>query len=132
MPSYRIGQAAELLGVSDDTIRRWVDSGRISATMTKGRRRVIDGVALAQFATELGSDREQEVTVGRSARNRFPGIVTKVTKDKVAAQVEIQAGPHRIVSLMTREAADELGLAAGVRAVASVKSTSVVVEIAAG
>jgi len=131
MPSYRIGQAAELLGVSDDTIRRWVDSGRISATMTKGRRRVIDGVALAQFATELGRDREQEVTVGRSARNRFPGIVTKVTKDKVTAQVEIQAGPHRVVSLMTREAADELGLATGVRAVASVKSTSVIVEIAA-
>lgn len=131
MPTYRIGQAAELLGVSDDTIRRWVDSGRISATMTKGRRRVIDGVALAHFATELGQDRDPDVAVGRSARNRFPGIVTKVTKDKVTAQVEIQAGPHRIVSLMTREAADELGLATGVRAVASVKSTSVVVEIAA-
>jgi len=131
MPSYRIGQAAELLGVSDDTVRRWVDSGRITATMTTGRRRVIDGVALAHFAADLGHDRDPEVVVGRSARNRFPGIVTKVTKDKVAAQVEIQAGPHRVVSLMTREAADELGLATGVRAVASVKSTSVVVEIAA-
>jgi len=132
MPSYRIGQAAELLGVSDDTIRRWVDSGRLGATMTKGKRRVIDGVALAQLAAAMGNDRDADVVIGRSARNRFPGIVTRVTKDKVAAQVEIQAGPHRIVSLMTREAADELGLAAGVRAVASVKSTSVVVEIAAG
>lgn len=131
MPSYRIGQAAELLGVSDDTIRRWVDSGRIRATTTKGGRRVIDGAALAQVATELASEPGAVVAVARSARNRFPGIVIKVTKDKVAAQVEIQAGPHRIVSLMTREAADELGLATGVRAVASVKSTSVVVEIAA-
>jgi len=131
MSSYRIGQAAKLLGVSDDTIRRWVDSGRISATLTKGGRRVIDGVALAQFAAGLGQDRDHDVVVGGSARNRFPGIVTKVTKDKVAAQVEIQAGPHRIVSLMTREAVEELGLATGVRAIASVKSTSVVVEIAA-
>ena len=77
-------------------------------------------------------EREADVVVGRSARNRFPGIVTKVVKDKVTAHVEIQAGPHRVVSLMTREAADELGLAPGVLAVAAVKATSVVVEIAAG
>jgi molybdopterin-binding protein len=131
MPSYRIGQAAELLGVSADTVRRWVDVGRIPATQTEGGRRLVDGVALAKFAVELGNERDPDVIVGRSARNRFPGIVTRVVKDKVAAQVEIQAGPHRIVSLMTREAADELGLAPGVLAIAAVKSTSVVVEIAA-
>ena len=131
MPSYRIGQAAELLGVSADTLRRWVDGGRIAATRTDGGRRLIDGKALARFAVELIDARDPDVVVGRSARNRFPGIVTRVVKDKVAAHVEMQAGPHRVVSLMTREAADELGLAPGVLAVASVKSTSVVVEIVA-
>ncbi|MGI8662155.1 MAG: TOBE domain-containing protein [Acidimicrobiales bacterium] len=131
MPSYRIGQAAELLGVSVDTVRRWVDVGRITAKRTEGGRRLLDGAALAKFAVELTQEHEADVVVGRSARNRFSGIVTKVVKDKVTAQVEIQAGPHRIVSLMTREAADELGLAPGVLAVAAVKSTSVVVEIAA-
>ena len=131
MPSYRIGQAAELLGVSVDTMRRWADSGRIPVTKTEGGRRLIDGVALAKYATELIEERDPDVIVGRSARNRFPGIVTRVLKDKVTAQVEIQAGPHRVVSLMTREAADELGLAPGVMAVAAVKSTNVVVEIAA-
>jgi len=128
MPSYRIGQAAELLGVSVDTVRRWVDGGRIKATRSQGGRRLIDGAALAKFALELTHEHEPDV-VG-SARNRFPGIVTNVVKDKVAAQVEIQAGPHRVVSLMTREAADALGLAPGVLAVAVVKSTNVVVEIA--
>jgi molybdopterin-binding protein len=131
MPSYRIGQAAELLGVSVDTMRRWADSGRIPVTKTEGGRRLIDGVALAKYATELIEERDPDVVVGRSARNRFPGIVTRVLKDKVTAQVEIQAGPHRVVSLMTREAADELGLAPGVMAVAAIKSTNVVVEIAA-
>jgi molybdopterin-binding protein len=131
MPSYRIGQAAELLGVSVDTVRRWVDSGRIVATRTQGGRRVIEGRALAEFAVELTKEREADVIVGRSARNRFPGIVTRVIKDKVTAQVEIQAGPHRIVSLMTREAADELGLTPGVLAVAAVKATNVVIEIPA-
>lgn len=129
MPSYRIGQAAELLGVSADTLRRWVDGGRIAAIRTEGGRRLVDGAALARFAVELIDARDPDVVIGRSARNRFPGIVTRVVKDKVAAHVEIQAGPHRVVSLMTREAADELGLAPGVLAVASVKSTSVVVEI---
>jgi len=131
MPSYRIGQAAELLGVSADTVRRWVDDGRIGARRSEGGRRVIDGVALAAFANTLSEGREPDVIVGRSARNRFAGIVTNVIKDTVAAQVEIQAGPHRVVSMMTREAVDELGLAPGMLAVATVKSTSVVVEIAA-
>ncbi|HEX3623465.1 MAG TPA: TOBE domain-containing protein [Acidimicrobiales bacterium] len=134
MPAYRIGQAAELLGVSVDTVRRWVDAGRLDAVRGEGGRRLVDGEALARFAVRLGEEHDQEpdVVVGRSARNRFPGIVTRVVKDTVAAQVEIQAGPHRVVSLMTREAADELGLAPGVLAVAAVKSTSVVVEIVAG
>lgn len=132
MPAYKIGQAAELLGVSVDTVRRWVDSGRLDATRGEGGRRLIDGETLAAFAVELTDTPEAEPVVARSARNRFPGIVTRVVRDGVVAQVEIQSGPHRVVSLMTREAADELGLAPGVLAVASVKSTSVVVEIAAG
>ncbi|MHB8669609.1 MAG: TOBE domain-containing protein [Acidimicrobiales bacterium] len=129
MPSYRIGQAAELLGVSVDTMRRWADSGRVKVRRGAGGRRVIDGPALARFAGELAEAPEPDVVVGRSARNRLPGIVTRVVKDKVAAQVEIQSGPHRIVSLMTREAVEELGLAPGVQAVAAVKATSVVIEI---
>jgi molybdopterin-binding protein len=134
MPAYQIGQAAALLGVSADTVRRWVDSGRLDAARSESGRRLIEGEALARFAVQLGEEpgHEPDVVVGRSARNRFPGIVTRVVKDSVAAQVEIQAGPHRVVSLMTREAADELGLAPGVLAVAAVKSTSVVVEIVAG
>jgi len=131
VPSYRIGQAAELLGVSADTVRRWVDDGRIAAKRTGGGRRLIDGAALAKFAAALTNERDPDIVVGRSARNRFPGIVTRVVKDKVTAQVEVQAGQHRGVSLMTREAADELGLAPGVMAVAAVKSTSVVIEIPA-
>lgn len=131
MPSYKIGQAAELLGVSTDTVRRWVDEGRIAATRSDGGRRVIDGEALAAFAAALPEERGPDVVVGRSARNRFPGIVTRVVKDAVAAQVEIQAGPHRLVSLMTAEAVDELGLAPGVLAIAAVKATNVVVEIPA-
>ena len=131
MPSYRIGQAADLLGVSADTMRRWVDGGRLPALRTDGGQRLIDGVELARFATEIVEERDPDVIVARSARNRFPGIVTRVVKDTVMAQVEIQAGPHRVVSLMSREAADELRLAPGVLAVAAVKSTNVVVEIAA-
>lgn len=131
MPSYRIGQAAQLLGVSVDTVRRWTDSGLLHATKSGGGQRLIDGAALAKFAVEMTDERTADIVIGRSARNRFPGIVTRVIKDKVTAQVELQAGPHRVVSLMTREAADELGLAPGVLAVAAVKSTSVVIEIAA-
>jgi molybdopterin-binding protein len=128
-PSYRIGQAAELLGVSVDTVRRWIDAGRLAAARDDGGQRLVDGAALAAFAVELAEGREPEVPAWRSARNSFPGIVTKVVKDKVAAQVEVQAGPHRVVSLMTREAADELGLEPGILAVAVVKATNVVVEL---
>ncbi len=120
---------AELLGVSVDTVRRWADDGRIRTSRTDGGQRLIDGPDLARFLRESAPLVEPERIVGASARNRFPGIVTRVVKDTVTAQVEIQAGPHRVVSLLTREAADELGLAPGVLAVASVKATSVVVEL---
>lgn len=128
MPSFTVGQAAELLGVSADTVRRWVDGGQLPAARTAGGRRRVDGAALARFATERAA-LAPPTPVAESARNHFPGLVTKVTRDKVMAQVEIQAGPYRVVSLMSREAADELGLAPGVPAVASVKSTNVVIEV---
>ena len=124
----RIGQAAELLRVSADTVRRLVDSGQIKTERTAGGQRHIDGAALAQYMASLPRA-EAPVAASESARNRFAGIVTRVIRDGVAAQVEIQAGPHRIVSLITRESADELGLEEGVMAVASVKATSVVIEL---
>jgi molybdopterin-binding protein len=129
--TYRIKQAAELLGVSDDTVRRWAESGRLSTT-TENSRQVVDGEQLAHLAQELAESGERPETgpiVMASARNRFVGLVTRVVRDTVMAQVEIQAGPHRVVSLMSREAADELALEPGVMAVATVKSTNVVVEL---
>ena len=131
MATYRIKQAAELLGVSDDTVRRWADSGRLR-TATQGSRQVVDGEDLARFAQELAHSAEHHEpgpVVQASARNRFVGLVTRVVRDTVMAQVEIQAGPHRVVSLMSREAADELELEPGVLAIAAVKSTNVVVEL---
>jgi molybdopterin-binding protein len=130
--TFRISEAAALLGVSDDTVRRWADAGRVPTRTDEVRRRVIAGADLARFAEELAStaDRPKPRTVvGESARNRFTGLVTNVVRDTVMAQVEIQAGPHRIVSLMSREAADELELEPGVIAIASVKATNVVVEV---
>ena len=129
MMSYRLGQVAELLGVSVDTVRRWADGGRLGARRTEGGQRVVDGAALAEFVTSLRHAAEPDEVIAQSARNRFPGIVTRVVKDHIVAQVEVQAGPHRVVSLMTREAADELGLVPGMLAVAAVKATNVVVEL---
>ncbi len=129
MSELRIGQAAELLGVSADTVRRWADDGRLPTRRTTGGQRIVDGAALAALAVEQAKTPEAGTIVGQSARNRFTGVVTRVVKDKVAAQVEIQAGPHRVVSLMTREAADELGLEPGALAVAAVKATNVVIEV---
>ena len=126
--SLRIGQAAELLQVSADTVRRLVDSGQIKTARSAGGQRKIDRAALARYMAGLPRQ-EAPPVVSESARNRFQGIVTRVVKDVVAAQVEIQAGPHRIVSLITRESADELGLKPGVIAVASVKATNVVIEL---
>jgi molybdopterin-binding protein len=130
---YRVPEAAELLGVSADTVRRWADTGRLASSRDSAGRRVIEGSALAEFAAQLAKGLSVEVgpTGGHSARNRFVGIVTKVTKDLVMAQVEMQAGPFRVVSLMSREAADDLGLAPGVAVVASVKATNVTVELPA-
>ena len=131
MPTYRIGQAAELLGVSVDTVRRWADAGRLGTTRTEGGQRVVDGASLAEFMAGLRHLPEHDEVIAQSARNRFPGIVTRVVKDEIVAKVELQAGPYRVVSLMTREAADELQLAPGILAVAAVKATNVVVELPA-
>ena len=129
MTQFTVSQAADLLGVSPDTVRRLSDRGELKVVRTSGGRRRLDGAALASYAQGRSVDRAHPKTNPESARNHFPGLVTKVTKDKVMAQVEIQAGPFRVVSLMSREAADELALAPGSLAVASVKSTNVVVEI---
>jgi molybdopterin-binding protein len=128
---FRIGQVAEMLGVSTDTVRRWVDMGELPAVRTGGGQRAIPGPALAEFAKAQAAAPSPPTIAEASARNRFVGIVTGVIKDKVMAQVEMVCGPHRVVSLMSREAADQLGLEQGVRAVASVKATNVVVEIPA-
>jgi molybdopterin-binding protein len=132
MPAYRIAQAADLLGVSTDTMRRWVDAGRVKSVSSSGNRRSVDGTDLARLAVEIAGTREPVAIGGQSARNRFPGIITKVVADTVAAQVDIQAGPHRFVALVTREAVDELGLAPGMLAEAVVKATNVGIELAVG
>jgi molybdopterin-binding protein len=127
--SYRIAEAAALLGVSDDTLRRWAEAGRVESETVAGRT-AIAGPDLARLAESLADhpDRDRTRASAVSARNRLAGIVTKVTKDTVMAQVEMICGPYRMGSLMSSEAADELGLEPGVRAIASVKSTNVVVE----
>jgi molybdopterin-binding protein len=132
--TYRIREAAQLLAVSDDTVRRWAESGRLAVTTDAAGRQVVDGTDLARLAIELaeGSEHPEPRPVAcESARNHFVGLVTRVLRDTVMAQVEIQSGPHRIVSLISREAADELGLEPGVLAVAAVKATNVVIEVPA-
>ncbi|HYN68120.1 MAG TPA: TOBE domain-containing protein [Ornithinibacter sp.] len=132
MPVFRVKEAADLLGVSADTVRRWADGGRIATTTDESGRVAIDGAVLARFAEGLAHDTAHLATgdvAAASVRNRFTGLVTRVVKDTVMAQVEIQAGPHRFVSLLSREAVDELGLEPGVLAVAAVKATNVSVEI---
>lgn len=127
--TYRIAEAARLLGVSDDTMRRWIDSGRILATTGAGPAE-IDGTALAELARSLADEPDREGTRASavSARNRLAGIVVAVKKDAVMAQVDLICGPYRLVSLLSAEAVEELGLEPGSRAVASVKSTNVVLE----
>jgi molybdopterin-binding protein len=124
---FRIGEAAELLGVSPDTLRRWVDAGRLAAVRDEHGHRVIDGVQLAEFVRGQAGEPDGRAEAS-SARNRLRGIVTAVVKDTVMAQVDIQAGPFRLVSLMSREAVDDLDLRVGSVAVAVIKSTTVVVE----
>jgi molybdopterin-binding protein len=128
VPQYRISQAAALLGVSDDTVRRWIDSGRLRASEGGGVA-TIDGADLATHAQELARAPELGTPTRESARNRFTGLVTKVVMDTVMAQVDLQCGPFRVVSLMSAEAAADLQLEPGVLAVASVKATQVVVEL---
>lgn len=125
-PTFRPGEVAPLIGVSVDTVRRWCDSGELPTTRDDAGRRTIDGVDLAQFLRH----RSGPVAASRqSARNRFPGIVTRVERDGVTALVEVQAGPHRVVSLITADAVDDLGLAPGVLVAAVVKATNVGVEL---
>jgi molybdopterin-binding protein len=129
---YRLADAAALLGVSDDTIRRWADAGRFETSRTSDGHAGIEGVALAALAREVASIPADGSTVAShrvSARNHLRGIVTDVRRDTVMAQVELCCGPYRIVSLMSREAADALGLDPGVVAIASIKATNVVVEV---
>ena len=128
MPSYRVPEVAALLGVSSDTVRRWCEDGRL-ASSGKGRRRSIDGAALARHLRERDAAYEPDSVRAQSARNRFTGIVTNVEREGLVAVVEIHSPPHRIVSLMTKEAADELDLQPGDLATAAVKSTNVVVEL---
>lgn len=125
--TYRIGEAATILGVRVETLRRWEREGRLTTTRTPGGQRRIGAAEVARLLAERRAEKPARAHTSR--RNAFPGVITKVTRDKVSALVEIQAGPHRIVSLITREAADELGLRPGMTATATVKATSVMVEI---
>ncbi|HEX8508419.1 MAG TPA: TOBE domain-containing protein [Propionibacteriaceae bacterium] len=132
MPNLRIRDAAAFLGVSDDTVRRWVEQGMLPVQTDDSNRQVIDGYALAVFARAQAAPMEDPSLVQRSARNRFVGLVTDIVLDKVMAQVELQCGPYRVVSLMSSEAVRELGLELGSVAVAVVKSTTVIVETPRG
>lgn len=132
MGLLRIADAARLTGVSDDTVRRWVDAGTLAAHKDESGRAAVDGAELAAHARAIAAAPADSSGVGRSARNQFVGLVTAVTMDKVMAQVELQCGPHRVVSLMSSEAVRELGLEPGSVATAVVKATTVIVETPAG
>ena len=124
--AYRIGEAAELLGVRVETLRRWEREGKLKASRTSGGQRMVPATEVARLlATQHGRSR----VTGGSVRNRFPGIVTEIKRDELAATVEILAGPHRILAYITREAVDEMGLEPGMRAVATMKATNVMVEM---
>ncbi len=131
MANYRPGQVAELLGVSADTVRRWCDDGRLATSRSDGGHRVVDGPSLAAFVRAQYQANEPDLKV-QSARNRFTGVVTRVERDGLTAIVELQSGRSRVVSLLTREAADDLALEEGDLATAVVKATSVIVEAARG
>ena len=129
MATYGTAQVAELLRVSPDTVRRWCDEGRLPSTAGPGRQRTIDGADLAAYLSTQADAYEPDSVMAQSARNRFTGIITRVERDTLVAVVEVHAPPHRLVSMMTREAADELNLQPGDLATAAVKSTNVIVEI---
>lgn len=128
MQEFRLGEAATLLGVGVDTLRRWADDGAVQTTRTSGGQRRIAGDELARFAVARAEAGDDGSAAELSARNRFVGLVTRVTTDTVMAQVELQAGPNRIVSLISAEAVRDLGLEVGVVAVAAVKATNVIIE----
>jgi molybdopterin-binding protein len=132
MPQMRIRDAAAYLGVSDDTVRRWVDNGTLNATVDRSGRKVVDGYEVAQVARDHAALPPLPGGLASSARNRFVGLVTDIQTDAVMAQVELQCGPFRVVSLMSSEAVRELNLELGSVAVAVVKSTNVIVETAEG
>jgi molybdopterin-binding protein len=132
MPHMRIREAATYLGVSDDTVRRWIQRGLLNATTDASHRQVVDGYEVAQVARQQASLPGVPGTTASSARNRFVGLVTDIQVDTVMAQVELQCGPFRVVSLMSSEAVRDLGLERGSVAVAVIKSTTVIVEAAGG
>ncbi|HEX6366523.1 MAG TPA: TOBE domain-containing protein [Agromyces sp.] len=135
MTQFRISEAAALLGVSDDTVRRWSDQGRLATTRGANGMLVVEGTELVPLMAEAGAGAalaDAFPLARASARNRFVGLVTRVQRDGVMAQVDLQAGPFRVVSLMSREAADQLGLEPGVLAAASVKATNVTIELPPG
>jgi len=127
--SLRIGEAAEMLGVSVETVRRWGTEGRLALVRTAGNQRRVSVESVHKLAEQRRRGGVEPAIVGQSARNRFAGVITRVEKDRVAAVVEVQAGPHRLVSLMTAEAVDELNLKVGDEAICVVKATNVIVEI---
>jgi molybdopterin-binding protein len=128
-PFLRVGEAAEILGVTVETLRRWEAEGRLTMTRSSGGQRLVALGNITRLLAERRRAGSERPTVGGSARNRFPGIVTRIETDRIAAVVEIQAGPHRIVSLMTSEAVEEMGLRIGDEAVGVVKATNVIIEI---
>ncbi|MDY6995794.1 MAG: TOBE domain-containing protein [Actinomycetota bacterium] len=132
VPAIRVRDAAVLLGVSDDTVRRWIDAGTLPSFKDESGRKVIAGEVLAEFAREQACPPPDPLGVGSSARNRFTGLVTRVTADTVMCEVQLQCGPFTVVSLMSSASAQQLGLRPGVIAVAVVKATTVIVETPAG
>lgn len=131
MTQYRISEAADLLGVSDDTVRRWVAAGALAVARDAAGRQVVDGAELAAEAARIATPPGDPTGIGSSARNRFTGLVTKIISDTVMSQVELQCGRNRVVSLMSTEAVRDLGLEVGSLAVAVVKATTVIVEVPA-
>lgn len=123
---YRIGEAAEILGVRVETLRRWERGGKLSVRRSRGGQRIVPASEVARLLAER---RGREPTAAGSARNRFRGVITEIKRDKISATVEIQAGPHRVLAFITREAVDQLGLKPGMEAVATVKATSVMVDL---
>ena len=132
MPQIRVKDAATYLGVSDDTLRRWIENGVLSSARDASGHTVVDGLELAALARRNAVVPADPSGIGRSARNSFVGLVTEVISDTVMSQVELQCGPHRVVSLMSTEAVRELGLVPGSIATAIVKATNVIVETPLG